>query len=270
MAQAKKTNTKGGKPASSSKSVNVYGNDGKAKGKVELPVVFQTPYRPDVIRRSVVSAQANRRQRYGPRKNSGMRHAVSTWGKGRGVSRVQRLKGGRTGAESPNNVGGRRAHPPKPEHSFDKKINVKEKRLAKASALAATSEEDIVRSRGHRFKAGITLPVIVTEDFETLEKARDVQSFLEKIGLNEDIKRAHEGTHVRAGKGKMRGRRFRKPRSLLIVASNGSSVITGARNLPGVNTTSPEGLNTEQLAPGGDPGRLVVITRTALEKMGGE
>ena len=112
MAQAKKTNTKGGKSASSSKSVNVYGIDGKAKGKVELPSVFRTPFRPDVIKRSVISAQANRRQRYGPRKNSGMRHAVSTWGKGRGVSRVQRLKQGRTGAESPNNVGGRRAHPP--------------------------------------------------------------------------------------------------------------------------------------------------------------
>jgi large subunit ribosomal protein L4e len=68
----------------------------------------------------------------------------------------------------------------------------------------------------------------------------------------------------------MRGRRFRKPRSILIVASGGSSVIVGARNLPGVNITSPEGLNTEHLAPGGDPGRLVVITKSALDKMGGE
>ncbi|MGA1822285.1 MAG: 50S ribosomal protein L4 [Thermoplasmatota archaeon] len=270
MVQSKKTMTKGGKSASDSRSVNIYGIDGKTKGKVELPAVFQTPYRPDVIRRSVVSAQANRRQRYGPRKNSGMRHAVSTWGKGRGVARVQRLKQGRRAAESPNNVGGRRAHPPKPEHSFDKKINIKERRLAKASALAATSNEEIVRSRGHMFKEGITLPVIVTEDFESLDKARDVRTFLERIGLDEDLKRAHDGIHVRAGRGKMRGRRYRKPRSLLIVATGGSSVITGARNLPGVNTTSPEGLNTEHLAPGGDPGRLVVITKNALDRMGGE
>lgn len=251
-------------------SVNVYGTDGKVKGKVELPRVFNTTFRPDLIKRAVVSAQANRRQVYGPSKVAGMRHSVSTWGKGRGVARVQRLAQGRTGAESPNNVGGRRAHPPRPEHSWEKKINRKEKKLAIDSALAAISDPEKVRSRGHRFDAKVTLPVIVDDSMEELQNTKDVLSMLDSLGLIEDIKRSSEGKHIRAGRGKMRGRRFRQPKSLLIVASMGSSVLVGGKNLPGVNTIAPENINAESLAPGGDPGRLVVFSRKAFESLGGE
>lgn len=251
------------------RQVNVYGTDGKVKGSAPLPAVFSTPYRPDIIRRAVISAQANRRQRYGPSKVAGMRHSVATWGKGRGTARVQRVKDGRHAAQSPNNVGGRRAHPPKPEHYFTKRINAKERKLAIASALAATSRDDLVRSRGHRFVSGITLPVVVDDAAESLAKTKDVQAFLSAIGLGEDLQRADEGTHIRAGRGKMRGRRYRVPSSILVIASSGSPVIAGARNLPGVHATSPKGLNAEYLAPGGDPGRLVVISKKALEALGG-
>jgi large subunit ribosomal protein L4e len=68
----------------------------------------------------------------------------------------------------------------------------------------------------------------------------------------------------------MRGRRFRQPRSILFVASEGSPVLVGARNLPGVNTTTPNQINTEALAPGGDPGRLVVFSKKAFQALGGE
>lgn len=251
-------------------TVNVYGVDGKVKGKMDLPEVFKETFRPDLIRRAVVSAQANRRQRYGPAKNAGMRHSTSTWGKGRGVARVQRLAQGRKGAESPNNVGGRRAHPPRPEHSFEKKINMKEKLLAKRSALAAVSDEERVRERGHRFKDGITVPVVVDDKLEAYTKTGDIMTLLRSLGLEDDIIRAKEGRHVRAGRGKMRGRRFRQPKSILFVATAGSPVLVGARNIPGVNTISPEGINTELLAPGGDPGRLVVFSKKAMDSIGGE
>jgi large subunit ribosomal protein L4e len=269
MAAAKTTKGRSKKTAAAPDTINVYGIDGKVKGKLKLPSVFSTPFRPDLIRRAVVSAQANRRQRYGPSKVSGMRHAVSTWGKGRGVARVQRLSQGRRGAESPNNVGGRRAHPPRPEHSFEKKINQKEKKLAIASALAATSDMNKVRARGHRFKEGLTLPVIIDDSMEKMERTKDVMSMFESIGLSPDVERASEGKHIRAGRGKMRGRRFRQPRSILLIATEGSPILVGARNLPGVNTIFPKGMNTELLAPGGDPGRLVVFSKKAFETIGG-
>lgn len=251
------------------KQVNVYGIDGKVKGSAALPPVFSTPFRPDIIRRAVISAQANRRQRYGPSKVAGMRHSVATWGKGRGVARVQRIKAGRNAAQSPNNVGGRRAHPPKPEHYFTKHINVKERKLAIASALAATARAELVRSRGHRFNDGLTLPIVVDDAVEALNKTKDVEALLATLGVGADLERADNGTHIRAGRGKMRGRKYRVPSSILFVASSGSPVIAGARNLPGVSATSPRGLNAEYLAPGGDPGRLVVISKKALEALGG-
>ena len=96
--------------------------DGEKTGTLTLPSIFNEPFRPDLIRKAFSVEMANKRQPYGPSKGAGMRHAVSTWGKGRGTARVQRLTSGRTAAESPNNVGGRRAHPPKVEKNWKEKI----------------------------------------------------------------------------------------------------------------------------------------------------
>jgi large subunit ribosomal protein L4e len=41
------------------------------------------------------------------------------------------------------------------------------------------------------------------------------------------------------------------------------------RNLPGVEVVNPSNLSTERLAPGGDPGRLTLISMQALELMMG-
>ncbi len=105
---------------------------------------------------------------------AGIRHSVSTWGKGRGVARVQRLAQGAKGAESPNNVGGRRAHPPRVEKIWTMKVNQKEKTLAKLSALAATADEEKVRARGHRFNEGLTLPVVVEDRLEDVKSTSEV------------------------------------------------------------------------------------------------
>jgi large subunit ribosomal protein L4e len=52
---------------------------------------------------------------------------------------------------------------------------------------------------------------------------------------------------------------------LLIVVSRKDGVEKGARNLAGVDIVTPGQLNTELLAPGGDPGRLSVFTESAIE-----
>ena len=156
------------------------------------------------------------------------------------------------------------------EHYFTQKINRKEKVMAKASALAATSDPARVKGRGHKVKEGITLPVVVEDDIEAYSKAGDISLLLRSLGLEEDIIRAKEGTHIKAGKGKMRGRKYKTPRSVLFVVSPGSPLLLGARNIPGVSTATPKGLNTEVLAPGGDPGRLMVLSKKALTTLGGE
>ncbi len=250
------------------RSVNLYSLKGEARESIALPEAFATEYRPDIIKRAVVAQQANKRQPYGPSKKAGMRHSVSTWGKGRGVSRVQRLSQGRKGAESPNNVMGRRAHPPVPERDWSKAMNTKERRMAKLSALAASANEDIVRARGHCFEENVTLPVVFEDGFESLTSTKGVIEALDSVGLSDDLFRAKDGKHVRAGKGKMRGRRYRQPRSVLIVVSDQAQVGLGAKNIPGVEITCPRRLNTWLLAPGGDAGRLTVFSQSALQEIG--
>lgn len=251
------------------KKVNVYSITGKVESTTTLPQVFDETFRPHLIRRDVVAIQANRRQPYGPGKRAGMRHAVSTWGKGRGVARVQRFSQGRTAAESPNNVGGRRAHPPYPEHNLGKKINRKERLKARNSALAAVADPEIVITRGHKFNRKLTLPIIVTDHFEKIQKTKKVVDSLDGIGVYSDVVRSQDGRHIRAGRGKLRGRRYRTPTSVLIIVNDKQAIGKAARNLSGVDVITPGELNTEMLAPGGDPGRLTVISQSALKELGG-
>lgn len=251
-------------------SVNVYSIEGEVLKSVELPPTFRTAFRPDIIRKAVNAQRANSRQPYGPSETAGMRHAVSTWGKGRGVARVQRLTQGRMAAESPNNVGGRRAHPPRTEKDWSKKMNRKEKALARASALAALSDPERVRERGHVFDEDRTLPIVVENEFENLENTSSVMDALISLGVGDDVNRSKEGKKERAGRGKMRGRRYKMPTGVLIVVSREDApIVKSAKNLAGVDVVLPDRLNAGVLAPGGDPGRLTVFSEAALEQLGG-
>lgn len=260
--KAKKTRKKRGPD-----QINLYSMNGKASGVVDLPGVFFEDIRTDLMRRAVLAARANRRQSYGPGKDAGMKHAVSTWGKGRGVARVQRLTDSRRAAQSPGTVGGRRAHPPRPWKDWSMKINKKERIKARNSALSATRDSEIVSNRGHRFDTKLTLPVVIEDDVENLEKTQEAIDFLQNLGVYEDIERARDGKKVRAGRGKMRGRRFKSPKSFLFVILDPITRGKAFRNLPGVDIVSPQGLNTEVLAPGGDPGRLTLFSAKAFEEL---
>ena len=249
--------------------LNVYDLEGKVTGETILPEIFNIEYRPDIIRRAVTAIEANKRQPYAPSPTAGMRHSVSTWGKGRGVSRDQRLMGSSTAAQSPNNVGGRRAHPPKVEKDLGKKINRKELMLGKLGALRATSEAVLVKARGHKFDEKLTVPIIVKDDFEDIKSTQEAVKALSSIGVYDDVRRAIDGKNIRAGRGKMRGRRYRIPRSLLVVVSKECKGGRSVRNLPGIDVVTPNALNASVLAPGGAPGRLMLVSESALVTIGG-
>lgn len=248
--------------------VNVYGIDGTVKEKIELPDVFNTPYRPDIIRKSFNVLRSNKRQPYGSDPYAGTKHATASVGKGRGMSRVPRLTQGRRGALAPSVVGGRRAHPPKAERDWKEKINKKERLHSIKSALAATADKKIVSKRGHRFDDKITLPVVVDDNFEKIKKTKEVIDVLEKIGIYDDVVRAANGKHIRAGKGKTRGRKYRTPKSVLIVSTK-EDIEKSSSNLTGVEVVKPNQINIEHLAPGGDAGRLTLFTKSALMQIGG-
>ena len=248
--------------------VNVYDLNGSSKEQIELPESFNTPFRPYLIRKSFNILHSNRRQPYGANKMAGCKHATASVGKGRGMSRVPRLTQGNFAALAPCVVGGRRAHPPKQERIWTEKINKKEKKLAKNSALAATANKEIVSKRGHKFNNKITLPIIIDDKFEKINKTKDVINTLEKIGVYEDVLRSINGKHIRAGKGKMRGRKYRIPKTILIVSTK-DEISRSAKNLSGVDIVKPNNINIEHLAPGGDAGRLTIFTKSAIKKLGG-
>jgi large subunit ribosomal protein L4e len=261
---------------------SIEAEDGKA---VKLPSAFDSEFRPDLIRRAVHSSRANRRQSYGHREHSGkrkpqpgMKHSVEWWGKGRGVSRIMRKSGARTGAQNPHTRGGRRAHGPMVAKDWGQKLNTKEANAARDSAIAATADSDRVAARGHRFENDVRFPIVLgkyTEDDEsvdienlTLDKAtKKFIAMMECIGVGDDLDRAKDGRNIRAGKAKMRGRRRRTPRSILLVVANRDGLAKAARNVPGVDVVVAKDLCAEDLAPGGDAGRLTVWTTSAIEAM---
>lgn len=242
--------------------VSVRTIEGETDGEIELPEVFESEYRPDLIRKAVLAAQANRKQDYGADEYAGMRTPAESFGSGRGMAHVPR-EGGR-GRRVPQTVGGRPAHPPKAEKDRSVDINDKARQKAVRSAIAATTDPELVAERGHEFDDDLELPVVVSDEFEEVYKTKEAAEMLDALGLADDIERAEE-TKIRAGRGKTRGRKHRRAKSVLFVTSEEPS--RAARNLAGADVTTAAELNAEELAPGATAGRLTVWTESAIEEV---
>ncbi len=89
---------------------------------------------------------------------------------------------------------------------------------------------------------------------------------LSQIGLDKELERSSQ-KHIRAGKGKMRGRRTKQPIGPLIVTAGECDLSRSGINIPGLDVVPVTSLNAELLAPGGLPGRLTIFTQAAVEKL---
>lgn len=247
-------------------------------GEKDLPKQFNEEIRPDLIKRAVLAVYSKRKA-YGSDPMAGKKASAEISRRrrnykgsyGHGISRVPRKimsrRGTRmnwVGAFAPGTVGGRRAHPPKSEKIWEQKINKNEKRKAVRSALAATINLEFVKKRGHLLPK--TYPFILEDKFEELSKTKEVKKILETIELKEELKRI-SAKKIRAGKGKMRGRKYKTIRGILMVVSKDCKLKEASKNIPGVEIANVESLNAEILAPGAVPGRLTIFTKQAIEKM---
>ena len=237
--------------------------NGDDAGSIDLPEVFETHFRPDLIQQAVVAAQANRKQAYGADEFAGLRTPAESLGSGRGMSHDPRQDG--VARRVPHAVSGRKAHPPKAEKDQGKTINKKERQLATRSALAATTDAERVADRGHQFDEDLDLPLVVSDEFEELVKTQEVLGLLEALGIDADIERAEEGKTVRAGRGTTRGRKYQEPKSILFVTSEEPS--KAARNLAGADVATAHDVNVEDLAPGTHAGRLTIFTESAIAEV---
>ena len=254
-------------------NVNVYDLEGKTESSIDLPDVFSTPFRPDVIRKTVLFQQSHKRQPQGRDPMAGKHTSARTMGTGHHLSRVPRVKGSRypkaqQAAFAPSALGGRSTQPPRAEKRIYKRINEKERELALRSAIAATANKDIVASRGHAIGKVPQLPLVIVDKLEELMKTGDVKNVFEKFGLMEDVDRVSSSWKLRSGKSAMRGRAKRHGIGPLLVIVEDRGIGKAARNLLGVDVVEIKSLNTELLAPGTHPGRLTIWTSSALQGVG--
>jgi large subunit ribosomal protein L4e len=248
-------------------------------GKRKLPKQFEEPIRKDIIKKAVESIQSHNRQPYGAAPRAGLRHSATLSKRrrnyrgcyGHGISRVPRKITSRRGTQfnwiaaiAPCVVGGRRAHPPKVEKVLDKKINDKERRKAIRSAIAATINKEMVIERGHALPD--KFPFIISNDFEQINKTRALIDSLKNLGLDKDLARADK-KKVRAGKGKSRGRKYKKSKGALLVVSGKCALLKSASNIPGIDIIEINNINAYLLAPGTQPGRLTLFTDAAVERL---
>jgi large subunit ribosomal protein L4e len=257
--------------------IPVYSVKGIEKEKITVKKAFSSPVRPDIIKRAVVTEQAAKRQRYGTDPIAGMRSSAYYRGErgvknsmmNREMARMARITGAGylnfTARNVPQAIKGRATHPPKAEKIFRRKINKKERMFALFSAIAASSKKESVSARGHRIETVKHLPLVVEDSFESFRKNREVTDTLKALGLQAELDRTDE-RKVRAGHGKMRGRRYRCKTGPLIIAKNDNGIVRAARNIPGISVSLFRDVNVEMLAPGTHPGRLCVWTKSALEE----
>eukprot|EP00325_Prymnesiales_sp_UTEX-LB-985_P024864 CAMPEP_0174721746 /NCGR_PEP_ID=MMETSP1094-20130205/37059_1 /TAXON_ID=156173 /ORGANISM="Chrysochromulina brevifilum, Strain UTEX LB 985" /LENGTH=383 /DNA_ID=CAMNT_0015922493 /DNA_START=18 /DNA_END=1169 /DNA_ORIENTATION=+ len=256
-------------------TVSVYSGEGAAPAadkSLALPGVFLAPIRPDVVHFVHSQMSMNKRQPYCVNKYAGKTPSAASWGTGRAVSRIPRVQGGgthRSGQGAFGNMcrGGRMFAPTKTWRKWHRKVNVTQKRYAVASAVAATGVPALVMARGHRIESTPEGPLVISSSAEQLTKTSAAVKLLKTFGAYEDVEKVLSSKTMRAGKGKMRNRRFVQRRGPLIIYGNDGGLTRAFRNIPGVELASVSSLNLLQLAPGGHVGRFCIWTESAFEQL---
>jgi large subunit ribosomal protein L4e len=243
--------------------------EGKTVESVQLPSVFRCPIRFDLIQRAYVSLDTHSRQRQGRDPLAGERTTAETYNPptGRGISRIPRVKGEHysrsgMGGGVASTVHGRLPFPPRAEKNIHKQINKKERRLALASAIAATASHDLVTLRGHLFSK--KLPVIVSDEIEGISRIKDIKNFLSSIGAGTELTRVSNRSRrnrPRVSHGKRRGV------GPLLVVSDSAILKPRLKSLAGVSVRRPSDLSVLDLAPGSHPGRLTIWSKKALAEI---
>ncbi len=249
----------------------VYDLDGNEKETIDLPHVFREPYNPVLIHKAVTAIQSHRFSPQGRDPLAGERTSAESWNTGRGVSRIARVRGrrgGRSGmaAGVASVVKGRLPQPPRSEKEVSKHLNRRERRVALLSSISASIKREVVSQRGHRLPEGTHLPIVLTDEIESLGRTKDLKLTLNTLGLGEELARVSKAKSP-SGKPRLRGRKAKVKRGPLIIVSEDSGIFKAAGKLRGVDCVLASNLSPIHMAPGGHPGRLVLWSKSALDSL---
>ncbi|MBW0491287.1 hypothetical protein O181_031002 [Austropuccinia psidii MF-1] len=252
--------------------VNVRNPSGESSSTVPLPAVFTAPIRNDVVQAIHKNLAKNNRQAYAVSHKAGEQTSAESWGTGRAVARIPRVGGGgthRSGQAAFGNMcrGGRMFAPTKIWRRWHVKTNLKQRRYATVSAIAATAVPSLVLARGHRIEKIQEVPLVISDEVESISKTKEAVAILKTFQAYADVVKVSNSRKTRAGKGKMRGRRYRQRRGPLVIYNEDKGITRAFRNLPGVELASVHRLNLLQLAPGGHIGRFCIWTQGAFAQL---
>ncbi|KAF7991920.1 hypothetical protein HCN44_010721 [Aphidius gifuensis] len=244
----------------------------RSKDTISLPAIFKAPIRPDVVNFIHQQVSKNKRQPYAVSKEAGHQTSAESWGTGRAVARIPRVRGGgthRSGQGAYGNMcrGGRMFAPTKTYRRWHRKVNVNQKRYAIVSAVAASGVPALVMSKGHLIQDTPEFPLVVEDKIQEYTKTKEATIFLRRIKAWDDVLKVRKSERQRAGKGKMRNRRKIQRRGPLIVYSQDKGIKKAFRNIPGVDLMNVNKMNILKLAPGGHVGRFIIWTKSAFDKL---
>merc|ERR1712183_286953 len=253
--------------------ITVYSEKSEATDKpVCLPAVFKAPIRPDIVSFIHHEVAKNHRQPYCVNRDAGHQTSAESWGTGRAVARIPRVRGGgthRSGQGAFGNMcrGGHMFAATKVYRKWHRRVNVQQKRYAMCSAIAATGVPALVMAKGHRIEEIPEVPLVVSDKVQSYTKTKEAYILLKRTKAYNDVDQVCKTKRMRAGKGKMRNRRRIMKRGPLVIYDQDQGLTRAFRNLPGVETLSVDNLNILKLAPGGHVGRFCIWTESAFKKL---
>ncbi|MDI1495756.1 MAG: ribosomal protein L4 [Cenarchaeum symbiont of Oopsacas minuta] len=253
----------------------VYSINGEKNSNVDLPPVFNTPFRYDLIHKIYTIQNTHTFQPKGTHPTAGMDVSADSLDPptGHGQSRVARINaggaGGRggQGGEVASTRGGRQAHPPNVEKVIHKKSNKKERALALRSAIAATASKERIIHRNHFVGDISQFPIIVQDEIESISKTSDLVALLKSFGISKDIDRLQH-RKTRTGKAALRGRTKKTGASILFVAKNSKNLSHASSSIRGIEARDVANLSVLDLAPGGEPARFTIYSESAIADLG--
>jgi large subunit ribosomal protein L4e len=255
--------------------VPVFSVTGSKDEEVELPLIFSTPIRNDLIHKAYVHLESHSFQRQGRYPNAGMDVVAESNSPptGHGAARVARMRGGGGGRQGQGGGvamvrKGRQAHPPVIEKVISKLLNKKEGKLALCSAIAATSSGTLVKLHGHKIDNITSFPIVVSDQIESISKSKELIKLFNALNLMQDIKRLGNRLKRRSGKPQLRGRSTKIGKSVLLVVKDAKNLSKACGSLVGVEVVEAKNLSVLNLAPGAKPIRLTAFSKSAIEEVG--
>merc|ERR1711889_24154 len=254
--------------------VNVYNSSGDKVGTTKCPAVMKAPIRPNLVTEVHNDLAKNHRQPYAVKDIAGEQTSAESWGTGRAVARIPRVRGGgthRSGQAAFGNMcrGGRMFAPTKQWRRWHRKVGVAQKRYAICSAIAGSGVPSLVMAKGHVIDGIPEVPFVVSDKVQGFTKTKEAVEFLRRNKAWADVAKVYATRRMRAGKGKLRNRRRVQKLGPLVIYDQDQGLTKAFRNIPGVDVIQVDNLNLLKLAPGGHVGRFCIWTESAFKKLDG-